>query len=100
MLMVRKGHGGRGRASFSQTTLTGGAPTLTNNSPPPLREPGRKRSGSPSDTSIRSQRQYLSSTFPSAVPITLIPLKEHLFQYDLHGHNQQANDNFGNKSDN
>ena len=62
------------------------------NSNPPLREPSQKRAGSPSSIGTRSQIQFFSS-FPSAVLITLIPLKERLSQYNLHGHNQQANDN-------
>ena len=41
---------------------------------PPLREPSQLRAGSPSSKGTRSQIQFLSS-FPSAVPITLIPLK-------------------------
>ena len=92
--MVRQGQGGRSRASFSQTTLMRGAFTSTNNnSTPNPCKPSHKRSVSPSSTSPRSQRRSLLSTFPSAVPITLIPLKDQLSQYDLHGHNQQAVDN-------
>ena len=94
MLMVRHGQGGRSRENFSQTTLVGGASTSTkNNHTPNQRKPSSKCSGSPSGTSTRSQRQVLLATFSSAVPIVLIPLKDRLSQYYLHGPNQQADDN-------
>ena len=94
MLMVRQGQVGRSRASFSQTTLMGGASnsTKTNSTPSP-RKLSRKLFVPPTSTSPSSEQRSLSYTIPSAVPITLIPLKDHLSQFDLHGHNQQAGDN-------
>ena len=82
--------------SLSGTGTNNPNPNPKNNYTPTLREHSRSRTGSSSGTSTRSQRQVLSATIP--VPITLIPSKERLSQYDLHGHNQQADDNhvFGN----
>ena len=110
--MIRQGQGGGHRVRLSQTTLVGGTSTsIKNNSTPTLREPSRLRTNSSSGTGTtlrehscsrtgllsgtgtRLQRPALSPTTPSTVLITLIPSKERLSQFDLHGHNQQAEDN-------
>ena len=80
-----------GAPSGTSTTLREHSHSRPGSLAPTLREHSCSRTGSPSGTSTRSQRQVLSATIP--VPITLIPSKERLSQYDLHCHNQQADDN-------
>ena len=92
--MVRHGAGGRQGDGFFQTTLTGGTSTSRILTP----QHRRKHTSPPPSKYTRSQRRWLCATGPVVVPITLIPLVDRLSQYNLHGHNQQADDGdiFGN----
>jgi len=81
--------GGHQGKRLRQALLMGGVTTRRNNQTPILR--WRKRTNS-LEQQGQSTRQRLLEWAPPAAPLRLIAPVERLSQFDIHGHNQQAND--------
>ena len=87
--MNSEAEGGHQRKRLRQALLMGGVTTHRNNQTPTLR---RRKHTNSLEQQGRSTRQRLLEWAPPAAPLRLIAPVERLSQFDIHGHNQQAND--------